>query len=132
MSALGGIFSYSGRVEEHLLASLGESLSIRGTDGGRDVCSTHVGFSYRALHTNRESRLEEQPFVSPERHVLTWDGRLDNRDELISLLADDVLGRTITDVELVMAAYLKWGEAFAFRLIGDFALALWDAQARSV
>jgi asparagine synthase (glutamine-hydrolysing) len=129
---MGGIFSYSGRVEQSLLSSLGESLSIRGTDGGGDVCSTHVGFSYRVLATNRESRLEDQPFVSPERYVLTWDGRLDNRDELVSLLTDGALARTITDVELVMAAYLRWGESFASHLIGDFALALWDAQSRSV
>jgi asparagine synthase (glutamine-hydrolysing) len=115
-----------------MLVSLGESLSDRGTDGGGEVYSTHVGFSYRALISNGEAELEDQPYVSPQRHLLTWDGRLDNRDELIDLLRCSQPARPLTDVKLVMAAYLKWGEVFLSNLIGDFALALWDVRSRSL
>jgi asparagine synthase (glutamine-hydrolysing) len=57
--------------------------------------------------------------------LLAWDGRLDNREELIPLLRGDLNGDQ-TDLAIVMAAYLKLGIDFLPSLIGDFALSLWD------
>jgi len=84
---------------------------------------------YRAFHTNGESRLEKQPLVSRDRQVLAWDGRLDNRADLISTLIDELNGDH-TDVAIVMAAYRKWPTDFLERLIADFALCLWDPRTR--
>jgi len=89
MSALAGILNFGSNaaaVDEYDLAKLGSALDSRGPDGGFDVASGSVGMSYRAFHTNRESRLEAQPLVSREGHMLTWNGRLDNRDDLIRQL----------------------------------------------
>ncbi|MGH9722209.1 MAG: asparagine synthase-related protein [Bryobacteraceae bacterium] len=86
---------------------------------------------YRAFHTTRESRREIQPHVSGYGHALTWDGRLDNREELIACCVDALTGDT-TDVSLVMAAYLRWGTACFERLIGDFACVLWQPSERKV
>src|SRR5215213_3239888 len=85
MSALAGILNFGSGVapvNEDDLARLGAALDARGPDGGFDVVSGNLGMSYRAFHTNRESRLEAQPLVSREGHLLTWNGRLDNRDDL--------------------------------------------------
>jgi len=56
---------------------------------------------------------------------------LDNRSELIDELRN---GLTInsTDVAIVAAAYQKWGEKSFSRLIGDWALAIWNAVQRSL
>src|ERR1044072_7661538 len=101
MSALAGILNFGGAVpvNEYDLARLGATLDSRGPDGGFDVVSGNAGMSYRAFHTNRESRLEVQPLVSREGHMLTWNGRLDNREELIRKL-DLPPGTTITDVAI--------------------------------
>jgi asparagine synthase (glutamine-hydrolysing) len=132
MSALGGIYYFGNRpVDRDFLVSLGNKLSSHGPDGGSEVVSGSIGMVYRAFHTNRESRLEKQPLVSREGHILAWDGRLDNREELISLLRHKLDG-TQTDVVIAMAAYLKFGMDFLPRLIGDFALALWDAHTRTL
>jgi asparagine synthase (glutamine-hydrolysing) len=64
-------------------------------------------------------------------HVLVWDGRLDNRAEMITQLSD-YADRSSTDVDIVMASYLRWGIDFLPHLIGDFALSLWDAAARTL
>ncbi len=126
MSAMGGIYNFNGApANKELLVTLGNRLSVRGPDGGREVLFKSIGMAYRAFHTNKESRLEVQPLVSHNKHVLTWDGRLDNREELISLLRDDLHGDN-TDIALVLAAYLKWGVDCLPRLIGDFALSFWD------
>ncbi len=132
MSALGGIYYFDNRpVDRSPLISLGEKLSSHGPDGGSEVVSGSIGMAYRAFHTNRESRLEKQPLVSREGHILTWDGRLDNREEMISLLRQELNGDQ-TDVAITMAAYLKLGIDFLPRLIGDFALALWDPRTRTL
>jgi asparagine synthase (glutamine-hydrolysing) len=132
MSALGGIYYFDNRpVDKSPLISLGEKLSSHGPDGGSEVVSGSIGMAYRAFHTNRESRLEKQPLVSREGHILAWDGRLDNREEMISLLLQELNGDR-TDVAIAMAAYLKFGSDFLPRLIGDFALALWDPRTRTL
>jgi asparagine synthase (glutamine-hydrolysing) len=132
MSAIGGIFNFDGApVNGDVLMALSQGLAHRGPDGGREVKSGSVGMVYRAFHTNRESRLESQPLVSSLGHLLCWDGRLDNREELIPILRDDLDGDH-TDVAIVMTSYLKWGVDFPVRLVGDFALSLWDPKSRTL
>ena len=52
-------------------------------------------------------------------------------------LRDELRGRghpftTRSDTEVVLRAYLEWGESFAAHVHGMFALALWDARARKL
>jgi asparagine synthase (glutamine-hydrolysing) len=132
MSAIGGIVNFSGApVDSEVLARLGQGLDAYGPDGGLDVQRGSVGMVYRAFHTNRESRAERQPVVSSHGCILAWDGRLDNREELIKLLRDE-LRNDRTDVAIVMHAYAKWGIGFLNRIIGDFALSLWDPRSRTL
>lgn len=134
MSALAGILNFGPNpapVDQYALARFGTALNSRGPDGGRDLAEANVGMAYRSYHTNRESRLEVQPLVGPEGHMLTWNGRLDNRAELIRELGHCLpRANTITDLAIVMAAYLKWNKACFQKLVGDFCLALWDARSR--
>jgi len=128
MSTFAGIYNFDGLpVDRQELVEIAQSLVQRGTDGGSEICSGALGMVYRAFHTNKESRQEIQPLVSVRGHVLSWDGRLDNREELIKQTCQ-YSHRTVTDAELVMAAYQKWNEEFVKHLLGDFALALWHAE----
>jgi asparagine synthase (glutamine-hydrolysing) len=133
MSALGGIFNfgnYPAPVDQSMLAALGKALEARGPDGGCELVRAHVGMTYRAFHTTNESQFESQPLTSTVGHMLTWDGRLDNRDDLIAELLSGPRAKIVTDVEIVLAAYLRWGQDSFVRLIGDFCLALWDPHQR--
>ncbi len=132
MSAFGGIYTFDDKpVDESVLMALGSALESHGPDGGNAVTSGAIGLVYRAFHTNRESRLERQPLISTHRHVLCWDGRLDNRSELIALLAAD-LNHDRSDAAIVMTAYLAWAADCLVRLVGDFALSLWDPESRTL
>jgi len=86
--------------------------------------------SYRAFCTTRESRFESQPLLTSHGHMLAWNGRLDNRAEPLRQLRNDLPnGPDIaTDLDIVMASYLKWGEDCFVRLLGDFSLSLWDER----
>ncbi len=100
-------------------------------DGGGAYTEDNVGILYHAFHTTRESRKETQPWVTPSSAVLTWDGRLDNREELVRELKD-VLTTGVTDLAMVAAAYETWGTKCFAKLIGDWALSVWDPRSRSV
>jgi len=57
--------------------------------------------------------------------------RLDNRDELVAQLRiPKETDGTITDSDVIIAAYRRWGTACAEHLAGDFAFALWDPRIR--
>ena len=132
MSAIAGIYHFDGaQTDDAILSALGTGLERRGPDARSEYNSGSIAMVYRAFHTNLESRLETQPLVSDRGHVLCWDGRLDNREDLIAILRNN-LRDDHTDVAIVMAAYLKWGGDFLPKIIGDFALSLWDPLTRSL
>jgi len=101
------------------------TLAPYGPDSNESYTKGTVKILYRAFHTTKESRRETQPHINASGNVITWDGRLDNRADLISELRD-FLTVSSTDVAIVAAAYEKWGTACFAKLIGDWALSIWN------
>ena len=106
------------------LAPYGHDINDAYSNGG-------VQILYRAFHTTKESYREKQPCISPSGAVITWDGRLDNRADLISNLRDFVSVNS-TDLAIVAAAYDKWGANCFAKLVGDWALSSWNPAHRSL
>jgi asparagine synthase (glutamine-hydrolysing) len=132
MSGQAGIYYYDHRpIDRSLVDRLGTGLSRQGPDGGGQRFGAGLLMVHRAFHVEPESYLERQPHLSPRGNWMTWDGRLDNRDDLLLLVKEHLQGDT-TDVALAMAAYEKWGEQGFNRLVGDWSLALWDAAGDSM
>lgn len=68
---------------------------------------------------------------STGRYWITWDGRLDNRDELARLLGlDRDRAAEMTDADYVLVAYRTWGDDCVLHLLGDWAVVIWDNVAR--
>src|SRR5437588_5851263 len=107
------------------------ALAPYGPDSSEAYSKGGVTILYRAFYTTKESRHETQPQVSPSGAAITWDGRLDNRAELISDLRGS-LTISCTDVVIVAAAYEKWGMDCFAKLIGDWALSIWNPVNRSL
>ena len=127
MSVQFGRWNFDGQpVDPEYLTKVNELLSPYAPDS----CSSHSApgstILYHAFHTTKESRKERQPHISSSGVVITWDGRLDNRSQLIREL-DDRLTASSTDIEIVVAAYDEWGERSFAKLIGDWALAIWNS-----
>jgi asparagine synthase (glutamine-hydrolysing) len=130
MSAFGGILNFDcGPVDPVVLQKLQQLLAPYGPDGGDTVYAGHVGLTYHALNVTPESRFEHQPHETGVGQLIVWDGRLDNRNELIQQLT---LPNSDTDLAIVAAAYEKWGNTFAAKLIGDFAVVLWDPRGQKL
>jgi asparagine synthase (glutamine-hydrolysing) len=104
------------------------ALAPYGPDSHESYSQGGVRILFRAFHTTKESHREKQPCISPSGAVITWDGRLDNRADLISELRDSLT----TDVAIVAAAYEKWGANCLGKLIGEWALSIWNPRERSV
>ncbi|HVB59545.1 MAG TPA: asparagine synthase-related protein [Candidatus Acidoferrales bacterium] len=109
------------------LEKASQLLAPYGPDGEGRYSGPGVDIIYRGFHTTKESRREKQPHAAPSGAVITWDGRLDNREELIRQLSGG-LSIESTDVAIVAAAYEKWGTDSFGKLMGDWALAIWDPR----
>ncbi|HZC47399.1 MAG TPA: asparagine synthase-related protein, partial [Candidatus Acidoferrum sp.] len=107
-----------------------DAVNHRGPDGGGMWCDGQVALGARILHATPESIEEQQPWSDEaRRYRLVFDGRIDNGADLRPLLvAAGFQPRTNTDAELVLRSYQCWGEEFAGKLIGDFAIVIWDSQ----
>ena len=62
--------------------------------------------------------------------VLHWDGRLDNRDDLLLRLRDSLRGDT-GNAAIARATYERWGNDGLVHLIGDWSLVIHDYSTRS-
>lgn len=113
------------------LEKASQLLAPYGPDGSGRYAGPGVDIIYRGFHTTKESRRETQPHAAPSGAVIAWDGRLDNREELIRQLSGG-LSLESTDVAIVAAAYEKWGSDGFGKLVGDWALAIWNPEDRSL
>ena len=130
MSGIGGLFHRDGRaIDPAELNRIHDAARDRGVDGGRVWIDGCAGFSHQHLRTTPESA-GQQPLADPASGLsITFDGRLDNRDELIGALdAPDL--RDADDAEIVLRAFAEWREACAARLLGDFSFAVFDTRLR--
>ena len=132
MSVQAGIWNFDGRpVDRKFLADIIESLKHQGADGESCHVDGSVALLYRPLHTTAESRREKQPYFSRRGFILTWDGRLDNRDELIPELGSD-LETNPTDVAIIAAAFDRWETDCFQRIVGDWAVSIWKPKEREI
>lgn len=130
MSIQFGRWDFSGEpVALAYIEKVNELFSPYGPSGS--FSGTGIHMVHRAFPTTKESRTEVQPHVSLSGSVITWDGRLDNRKELLGDLGE-VRASTATDVAIVAAAYERWGSQCLARLVGDWALAIWNPHSRSL
>jgi asparagine synthase (glutamine-hydrolysing) len=129
LTAIFGIISTRGdRLSESDIAPLSDAMSGHSSEYAYREGDGFV-FGARLLRTTPESANESQPYRDPlSGAVIVADIRLDNREELLRAL--QLEHRQIPDCELALEAYLKWGERFPERLLGDFAVVIWDPRMR--
>lgn len=131
MSIQFGIWQINGNTLGSQFNEANSIISRYAADDRRTYTDHGIAISYYAFHSTRESRSEVQPHLSPSGCVIVWDGRLDNRDQLLS----DVAGRLpqpSSDVEIVANAYDRWGSESFSRLLGDWAMSIWNPATQTL
>jgi asparagine synthase (glutamine-hydrolysing) len=130
VSAIYGVWNLDGApVDREVLDAMGAAVAHRGPDGEGRHLRGALGLGCRLSRVFPESAEEEQPLIGRSGVALVFDGRLDNREELIAALGDrfPVSGAS-PDPDVVVAAHEAFGESFVERLRGDFALGLFDPR----
>ena len=128
MSGIVGLWNLDGtQLEASVLDAMSAAIAHRGLDGSSRLVVGSVGFAHHRLWTTPEEMGEVQPLTGRDSTMLVMDGRLDNRDDLIAALGQPA---SASDAALALAAFAAWDDAFAERLNGDFAVAVFDARCR--
>ncbi|MCZ7569863.1 MAG: asparagine synthase-related protein [Ardenticatenaceae bacterium] len=132
MSALAAILNIDGRpVDRPLLARMVEAARPYGPESAGIWVRGAFGMGSCRLEMVEPRPTEAHPLVDGEHGlVLVWDGRLDNREDLLSRLAGVETDTGPSDARLLLDAYRLWGPACLERLVGDFAFVLWDWRAQ--
>ncbi|MEH6836221.1 asparagine synthase-related protein [Falsihalocynthiibacter arcticus] len=130
MSGICGLISLDGaNPKPEDLAAMAKVLGRRGPDGTNLLQLDTAGLGHTLLATTPESLFETLPYRDTDSGAtITADVRLDNREELLAKLALDGQTATIGDGELILRAYLAWGDTCLDHLLGDFAFAIWDPR----
>jgi len=107
-----------------------DSIVHRGPDDGRLHIDAPVSVGFRRLSIIDLDAAANQPMFAPDgRTWIVFNGEIYGfialRDELQRL---GHVFRTHSDTEVLLHAYLEWGESFIEHLDGMFAIALWDAR----
>jgi asparagine synthase (glutamine-hydrolysing) len=90
--------------------------------------NANAAFGHALTYNTPEAVHEQMPTHLPEQQLLfVAEGRLDNRTELAAAL-DLHLHAQLPDGELMLKAYLKWGEATPDKLLGDWSFAAFDER----
>ncbi|HEX8261698.1 MAG TPA: asparagine synthase-related protein [Allosphingosinicella sp.] len=129
MTALAGYWGFggadqpSGRCERMLRAQ-----QVYAPDPPVSWSGGDIAVGRRLFRTLPEDRHDRGPVVGGGgRWVLVADLRLDNRPELCAELGiERARAALLSDAAVAMAAVERWGDEAIGRLVGDFALALWD------
>jgi asparagine synthase (glutamine-hydrolysing) len=93
-----------------------------------------VAFGRNLYRLVPEDIFDHQPLLGAGgRYLLTADVRIDNRAELSAKLGIERAAEVcISDADLLLAAWEHWNEAALKQVIGDFALAVWDTDERTL
>ena len=135
MSAITVTYNLDKRPVEHAaMKNVLDSLKHRGDDAQGMWIDGNVGLGHRMRWVTPESLNEQLPIKSAESSaVITCDARIDNRDELIPQLSfSNKPIDEITDSEIILKAYEKWGKDCLPKLIGDFVFAIWNPKTRKI
>jgi len=131
MSAIAGIVGAPRGVDfDQLPRELSNTFCRRAPDGSSYWRRENV-FLFQGLLRTLPEDMDTVRVSQKEGVFLVADVRIDNRADLSTLLdlaASDF--NALSDAEVLLECYLKWGEEFLGRIVGDFTLALWDGAAK--
>lgn len=119
--------------EKNTLNAMTETMFNRGPDAGGTWVSDHIGLGHRRLSII-DLEGGRQPMVQRDSSgrdavVLTYSGEVYNFQELrLELQAQGHVFETRSDTEVVLKAFMEWGDDLVTKLNGMFSFAIWDSR----
>mgnify|MGYP000849095459 CR=1 FL=1 len=135
MCGIAGAYSFKNKIiEQQWLQSAATSLNKRGPDNQNFVTIGNTALVHARLSIIDTSTTANQPiFDCTQRYSIIFNGEIFNyqtiRNELIQ---KGVQFKTQSDTEVLLYAYIHFGESFLHKLNGFFAFAIYDKQEDSL
>jgi asparagine synthase (glutamine-hydrolysing) len=130
-----GLLSFeNNKLDEERFATALTTLQHRGPDGQRTLrIDERAIFGHTRLSIIDLSHASDQPMLLLGRYVLTYNGEIFNYLELrAELEREGVQFETSGDVEVLLRAYIAWGEDCTNRFNGMWAFAIYDKQEQTL
>ncbi|WP_170272132.1 asparagine synthase-related protein [Clostridium tarantellae] len=125
---VGFINLHNNYIEKNIGQAMLNRLNIYKLDKIKDFYKDNIFMGCGLLHITEESLSEILPFYDEIKGlIITADAIIDNREELFLKFNIDK-GENVSDSELILKAYKKWGENCPKYLIGDFSFAIWNEK----
>lgn len=127
MCGINGIVNAHGQPDVRLLEKMADAVHHRGPDDRGIERIGRAGFSHTRLSIV-DPEHAQQPMVSDDGHVMiVFNGEIYNHVELRAELEGlGVSFRSRSDTELLLRAFLHWGDSCVDRFNGQWAFAVWD------
>jgi len=109
-------------INETMLNAIHEQNSRYGIDHENTLIDGNLAFSYQAFWTTPEEKGESQPLELKDKYYLLWDGRIDNREDIYSMLVSPNKGLDkYSDANLFLAFYAdNPKQAILEKVIGSY------------
>ncbi len=130
MTAIAGLIRLDAApADAGVLERMQNILAPYGRDAQHHWRQGPAGLVRTLLRTTPQDSLDRQPLQHQDSGMrLVFDGRLDNRDELIRELGlPPAEAALLADSGLALQAILRWDSGAPEHFVGDFALACWQA-----
>ena len=130
MCGLSGYYR-SSKLDESHIVEMTKVLAHRGPDNTGYFEDDRILLGHNRLSIIDLSDKANQPFYSEnERYVMVYNGEVYNFKEISTEL--QLNPKTNSDTEVVIEAYVKWGDSFIEKLNGMFAIAIYDRKLKTL
>ncbi len=135
MCGISGIYNFnSAPVNEAQLRGMNRTIHHRGPDGDGIFIDNNAGIGSTRLAIIDLREIANMPLYDNEnRYVIVYNGEIFNYLELRrELIEKGHKFNTNSDTEVVLNAYIQWGEECLHKLNGMWAIAIWDKQEKTL
>ena len=135
MCGISGIFNFDGApVSEARLREMNNIIHHRGPDGQGVFTEGNVGIGSTRLAIIDLREISNMPLYDAQnRFVIVFNGEVYNYIEVRKeLIQKGHTFHTDSDTEVVLNAYMEWGEECLHKFRGMWAFAIWDKQEKTL
>ena len=127
MCGIVGIWSRTGENNEQVVEAMSNTLAHRGPDGNDISFVAPVTMGHRRLAIIDLVSGDQPMSTTDERYTIVFNGEIYNYIELRQELEQEgLVFKTTSDTEVLLQTFVHWGEKCLEKLVGMFALAIWD------